>query len=428
MMMMKYSEGLRLSSSVSSRYFGTHSSYRIQCDHQQPRAMMITNDSVIRMKLRWLIMMRGNNNPSSSFVILRKQTTTTTATKNNAKNMNYKNDSNMKDSSNSKNYHRQYQNRTSSNMRMSILSTTTATTLLAMIPLLIWFRDSFFSVYRVQGTSMEPTLYHNEIVLVRKCDSGIITELIYDWFRSIMSFFASEQKISPSTTNHHDTTDIPRHPCSSTNHHHPYLSTRFILSSEEEQDCMIRNEYYYEQQQHPRPALSISNHHFASLPPRARFYEVPPTALPGHVILFYHPYSTSYPSHEISIKRVIGVGGQWVQIYHPPSSSSSSISLTIPSQHSKEGEDEKQQKQPTKDASYYGSNTMELLPVYSLYVEGDNRSTSFQYTEPILKNGGFIGIAEYILWSPVSYRRVLTRIVRQNSIDPITHEPRNRWL
>ena len=42
--------------------------------------------------------------------------------------------------------------------------------LAAIVPLAIWSWDSFFSICRVQGSSMEPTLFSGDIVVVRRSD------------------------------------------------------------------------------------------------------------------------------------------------------------------------------------------------------------------------------------------------------------------
>lgn len=41
---------------------------------------------------------------------------------------------------------------------------------LAALPTFVWMQDSVFSLYRVSGSSMEPSLKHGDIVVVRKSD------------------------------------------------------------------------------------------------------------------------------------------------------------------------------------------------------------------------------------------------------------------
>ena len=44
------------------------------------------------------------------------------------------------------------------------------TSMVLTVPPIIYFKDNFYSLYRVEGTSMEPTLYHGDVLLVRKSD------------------------------------------------------------------------------------------------------------------------------------------------------------------------------------------------------------------------------------------------------------------
>eukprot|EP00429_Kryptoperidinium_foliaceum_P011318 CAMPEP_0176003010 /NCGR_PEP_ID=MMETSP0120_2-20121206/948_1 /TAXON_ID=160619 /ORGANISM="Kryptoperidinium foliaceum, Strain CCMP 1326" /LENGTH=182 /DNA_ID=CAMNT_0017335629 /DNA_START=198 /DNA_END=743 /DNA_ORIENTATION=- len=41
---------------------------------------------------------------------------------------------------------------------------------MAAVPVAVWATDSLFSLYRVQGSSMEPSLHHGDILVVRKAD------------------------------------------------------------------------------------------------------------------------------------------------------------------------------------------------------------------------------------------------------------------
>ncbi|KAL7480896.1 hypothetical protein ACHAW6_006557 [Cyclotella cf. meneghiniana] len=46
----------------------------------------------------------------------------------------------------------------------------TLSTLTVTLPPLVYLRDNFFSLFRVQGSSMEPALYHGDVLLVRMAD------------------------------------------------------------------------------------------------------------------------------------------------------------------------------------------------------------------------------------------------------------------
>ena len=54
--------------------------------------------------------------------------------------------------------------------KLSSVSGTAWASALAAVPILIWANYSLFSLYRVSGSSMEPSLKHGDIVIVRKAD------------------------------------------------------------------------------------------------------------------------------------------------------------------------------------------------------------------------------------------------------------------
>ena len=100
--------------------------------------------------------------------------------------------------------------------------------------------------------------------------------------------------------------------------------------------------------------------------PRARIYEHPPTALPGHVVVYKNP-ETALNQQDLCVKRVVGLGGQWMRT-------------------------------PFR---------LRSLPPFTLYVQGDNLANSRDSRQlgPISKNL-LVGIAEYVVWPPTSIRRV----------------------
>ena len=54
--------------------------------------------------------------------------------------------------------------------KLASVSGTAWASALAAVPILLWAHDSLFSLYRVNGSSMEPSLKHGDIVIVRKAD------------------------------------------------------------------------------------------------------------------------------------------------------------------------------------------------------------------------------------------------------------------
>lgn len=72
-----------------------------------------------------------------------------------------------------------------------VLSKISWASLISGLPLIIWGHDSLFSLYRVRGSSMEPTLKDGDIVFVRKSD-GI-------WQQQTRQKEATEKKIERQT-------------------------------------------------------------------------------------------------------------------------------------------------------------------------------------------------------------------------------------
>lgn len=117
----------------------------------------------------------------------------------------------------------------------------------------------------------------------------------------------------------------------------------------------------------------------------SRIYDRPPIALNGHAIVYKNP-ETAFPT-QLCVKRVIGVGGQRVR------------------------------------AASSRQRIQHLIPPYSLYVEGDNRSNSRDSRQigPISK-GLLVGVAEYVLWPPTRIQRI-HRVKQQDDLG----RPRASW-
>jgi signal peptidase I len=128
-----------------------------------------------------------------------------------------------------------------------------AATVPASIPAIICFRDCFFALSRVHGSSMEPALKDGDILLVRKCDAGSITSLLL------------------------------------TDDNGPVNDDR---------ECAVR---YERLQQGLQSGTTGGGGWLASRPP---------LALPGQVLVYQNPLSVA---KEYFIKRVAAVGGQWLR-------------------------------------------------------------------------------------------------------------------
>eukprot|EP00978_Attheya_sp_CCMP212_P049663 scaffold694574_cov55-Attheya_sp.AAC.1 len=164
------------------------------------------------------------------------------------------------------------------------------------IPFCVWWTDTIFSVYKVQGKSMEPSLQDGDVILVRKSD--------------LLPYFFP----NPQPQHHAGTTiTIPE--------------TRYLISKH-------------------------------------------PILFPGDVVVYKNPMT--FPN-EFIIKRVVGVGGQYVR--------------------------------PTY------ARRMVSIPPYGLWLEGDNTRESIadSRTYGSITKNLLVGRAEYILWPPSRWMPIKSR-------------------
>lgn len=92
-------------------------------------------------------------------------------------------------------------------------------------------------------------------------------------------------------------------------------------------------------------------------------YQSPPIVLPGQVIVYQQDWPREY-----NIKRVVGVGGQRIEI---------------------------------PDSSRWKGRRVRTIPAHSVHVQGDNEANSLDSRQlgPVNKHA-IKGIASYILWPP----------------------------
>jgi Signal peptidase, peptidase S26 len=201
---------------------------------------------------------------------------------------------------------------------------------LACLPAAAWAKDSLADVYRVEGTSMEPALHHGDYVLVRKCEAGGAlwdalrgtALLLLPWFFSLGGGGSGDDGADDGST---------------------LDSTEGVRSDQRTVDATDRARIV----RHEMQAGVI-----ATNAPMARLYDSPPTALPGHVVVYKDPSCYGGPTtKQLAIKRVVAVGGQLLQLSSPPSSSD-----------------------PTLDWEGSGrrrsATTTAVVPPYFLHVEG----------------------------------------------------------
>ena len=159
--------------------------------------------------------------------------------------------------------------------RISIRST------LAAMPLGLYVTDSFYSIVRVHGSCMEPTMYDGDLLLVRKSDNPWwqqLTKYVKHNLKQCYSYLG-EKKDWPNNDRNLDEKD-------------PEPAERILerrtLKDYERQHCATT------------PSLQIK----------------PPMALLGDIVVYKDPkyyYCQAELNARLNVKRVIGLGGQVVR-------------------------------------------------------------------------------------------------------------------
>jgi signal peptidase I len=145
---------------------------------------------------------------------------------------------------------------------------------IATLPLAILAHDNLLSLYRVKGSSMEPTLRDGDVLVVRKSD-GIWQR----WTRKWPNRHNNNNNKNSNNNNSHFEEE-------GENHDH---------------DCEWAIERGH--------VLEYEKDHSRSSP-RTGWLRTPPVPVTGNIVVFQDP--TIYPA-KWSIKRVIGLGGQMVE-------------------------------------------------------------------------------------------------------------------
>lgn len=282
--------------------------------------------------------------------------------------------------------------------------------LLASLPALVWCRDSFFDVVRVEGRSMEPTLLPGDWVLVRKADAGILL------LSFLPNLFLSLGGDESDPFSYGLETDLPNDFPSSSNHSSTNSSNtkrsndtepgkaaineliqRSFLSSTEVALLRSKIQHYLRMEQTMGGLGGFGT--TGAVVPSPWLYGRPPLSLPGQVVVLKSPQQF----HELHIKRVIAMGGQWLQSSSSPSPPPSSVA------------------RPKTTAV---STRLQLVPPYTVYVEGDNQFTEDDApattsapsisvdsrTYGPVSNNCLVGVAECIVWPPRRWQRL--RIAR----------------
>lgn len=142
----------------------------------------------------------------------------------------------------------------------------------------------------------------------------------------------------------------------------------------------------------------------------AWFYHSTPVVIPGQVVVIHSPEHFSQ-SH---IKRIVAVGGQWLQQpAHPSLLSMETKSSSSLHHYGTEGRARQQIQQQQQHPSWSTTHRrrpgsrLQLLPPYTLYVEGDHARVSRDSRQygPLSRNL-LVGTAEAIVWPPRRWQRL----------------------
>ena len=234
---------------------------------------------------------------------------------------------------------------------------------IAAMPVLIWTHDSFYTVCRVRGTSMDPTLKDGDIILMRRSDNLL------------------HQKLQE------------------------FMNKRGEGEEGNGQDEVVRLKKEEERQR----VKIFERNHCSQMDSPIWFVKKPPIPATGDVVVFCDP--TEYPP-KWNIKRVIGLGGQVLMMpscRYDKQKPESGLSLRYRM-------DDNDQSMRTVTPS---------VPPYSLWIEGDNTATKQIDSKshgPVSKKL-VVGIAEYVLWPP---SRIGTPLLQNKVVDP-SKQPRAYW-
>ena len=278
----------------------------------------------------------------------------------------------------------------------------------ATIPFLIYFRDEFYNITYVRGSSMAPTISKGDIVLVRKRDAGsfllnILHSIGFIKHPSDMPF-ASENSGNRVTIDNDEKSQTTSTSQKSIYDDDRIQALRYQLGNTD----------------------TVNDTNFWLISPS----HLSPLILPGHVVVYQNP--SRFP--EVTVKRAIGVGGQ--RIATGTKVRTNAVSLRLPNdilmentQHVEErnmsevtttndNDDDteslpsllqhlrRRQQQKRESDEYYDLR----LPPHFIYTENDNHTTDDSSIgggkNPPVSQNLMLGIAEYIIWPPSRFQRI----------------------
>ncbi|KAL3929382.1 MAG: hypothetical protein SGBAC_012237 [Bacillariaceae sp.] len=143
----------------------------------------------------------------------------------------------------------------------------------------------------------------------------------------------------------------------------------------------------------------------------------PPLALSGDIVVYKDPqYFYHMNDRQLSVKRVVGLGGQVV--------------MTPSSRYDKPGKrtysmDDAMKKRSNSASSFESMRiATSCVAPYSMWVEGDNRSNSYDSQQHgSISKHLLVGVAEYVVWPPTRFQKLSKQIESPVEAQPYAYWP-----
>ncbi|CAJ1947679.1 unnamed protein product [Cylindrotheca closterium] len=249
------------------------------------------------------------------------------------------------------------------------------------VPLAFYVHDSFYSFVRVNGSSMEPTLRHGDLLLVRKSDNP--------WWSQLTKFVK-------------------------------YNFKKYVLEKEGE-DLDEEDSEPPERIVERRTLKDYERLHCATSP---SLQIKPPLALSGDIVVYKDPqYFFHMNERKLCVKRVVGLGGQVVMVPFSRDEKPGKLSYRM---------DDEMKKRRTSNGTSSSFQSMRVATTcvapYSMWVEGDNRFNSYdsQHHGSISKHL-VVGLAEYVVWPPTRFQKLSSSKQSHRSLVEGDTQPYAYW-
>ena len=289
--------------------------------------------------------------------------------------------------------------------------------IVATIPFIIYFSDEFYSITCVRGSSMESTIQDGDIVLIRKRDAG---KFVLNILHSI-GYLKPSSSISKS---------------SDTSRKRVYIDD--ARTAETTFTNQLHNNFEDDRIQALRYQLNSSNESTNSNANNTSYWFISPSymsplILPGHVVVYKNPFQF----RKYIVERVIGVGGQriatrpnkakiddmaivlpddllfikinQVQENNESTNNEVDVSTTSTSDYPSLLQHLRRKQQERKESDEYYDLRLPPHYFYTAPITDDSRNF-LRKNQPVSQNL-IIGIAEYIIWPPSRFQRIVRQPV-----------------